>query len=406
MPYATPPRSVAPETLAFSPMGETFRVVVAGGGVAGLEAILALRDLAGDRVALTLVSPEREFVFRPMSVAAPFSRGHAALHPLATAARHTGADLVRARVTAVDPGEREVVLEDGGRLGYDALLVAVGARSETALRHALTWTPETDHELFGGLLRDLEERYVTSVGFIVPPVVAWPLPAYELALMTGWEARGMGADVDVTIYTPEDAPLAIFGTAASDALRAELEEVGIRVVTGARVEDADRGLAIDGRPLESQRAVALPRAIGPALPGLPADDAGFIPADPQGKVVGVDAVWVAGDAMAFPVKQGGLAAQEADAAAEAIAADAGADVEPQPFRPVLRGVLLTGRGRQWMRLGAGEEEGETARHALWWPPTKVAGRYLSPYLGALEDAEVLGTAATPDGHPVELDLTH
>ena len=117
-------------------------------------------------------------------------------------------------------------------------------------------------------------------------------------------------------------------------------------------------------------------------------------------------MWVAGDAMAFPVKQGGLAAQEADAAAEAIAAAAGAGVEPRPFRPILRGVLLTGRGRQWMRLGAGEEEGEAARHALWWPPTKVAGRYLSPYLGAIEDAEVLGTDATPDGHPVELDLAH
>ena len=382
------------------------RVVIAGGGVAGLEALLALRDMAGDRVALTLVSPEREFVFRPMSVAAPFSRGRAARHPLAAAARQTGAELVRAQVTAVDPVERRVVLEDGGRLAYDALLVAVGARSEPALRNALTWTPESDHELFGGLLRDLEEGYATSVAFIVPPVVAWPLPAYELALMTAWEARGMGADVDVTIYTPEDAPLALFGTAASDALRAELEGVGVRVLTGARVEDADGGLATDGRALDSRRAVALPRAVGPALPGLPADDAGFIPADRHGKVTGVDAVWVAGDAMAFHVKQGGLAAQEADAAAEAIAAAAGADVEPRPFQPILRGVLLTGRGRQWMRLGAGEEEGEAARHALWWPPTKVAGRYLSPYLGAIEDAEVLGTAATPDGHPVQLDLAH
>ena len=381
-----------------------FRVVVAGGGVAGLEALLALRDLAGDRVAVTLVSPEREFVFRPMSVAAPFSRGHAARHPLADVARHTGADLVRTRVTGIETGKRHVVLEDGDRLAFDALLVAVGARSEPALRHALTWTPETDHELFGGLLRDLEEGYAASVGFVVPPVVAWPLPVYELALMTAWEARGMSADVDVTIYTPEDAPLVLFGTAASEALRAELDEVGVRVVTGARVEDAERGLVVGGRPLESQRAVALPRAIGPALPGLPADDSGFIPADEHGKVL--DAVWVAGDAMAFPVKQGGLAAQEADAAAEAIAAAAGAGVEPQPFRPVLRGVLLTGRGRQWMRLGAGEEEGEAARHALWWPPTKVAGRYLSPYLGAIEDAEVLGTDATPDGHPVELDLAH
>ena len=59
------------------------RVLIAGGGVAGLEALLALRDLAGDRVELTLLSPETEFVYRPMAVAEPFGRGRADRHPLA-----------------------------------------------------------------------------------------------------------------------------------------------------------------------------------------------------------------------------------------------------------------------------------------------------------------------------------
>ena len=391
-------------------MRETFRVVVAGGGVAGLEAILALHDLAPDRVALTLVSPEADFVFRPMAVAEPFSRGHAKHHPLSAVARDTGAELVRARVTEVDPAARETVLDDGSRLPYDALLVAVGARGEPALQHALTWTPETDHAVFGGLLRDIEEGYAKSVAFIVPPVVSWPLPAYELALMTAWEAQGMGADVEVAVYTPEGAPLGLFGHAAAEVLREDLDEAGVTVVTSIEVEDAERGLVAQpgAVPVASQRAVALPRAAGPALPGLPADRAGFVPADRHGRVRGVDGVWVAGDAMSFPVKQGGLAAQEADAAAESIAAAAGADVESQPFQPVLRGVLLTGRGQRWMRhaLETAGEEGETARHALWWPPTKVAGRYLAPYLGALEDAEVLGGSARPDGHAVELDLEH
>jgi sulfide:quinone oxidoreductase len=214
------------------------------------------------------------------------------------------------------------------------------------------------------------------------------------------------SDVDVAVYTPEDAPLGLFGAAASEALRSELDEVGVRVVCDVHVQDGARGLVVGpgGQPLDAQRAVALPRATGPALPGVPGDDRGFIPADRHGKVA--DAVWVAGDAMAYPVKQGGLAAQQADAAAQAIAAAAGADADPQPFRPVLRGVLLTGRGRQWMRhaLDAGDEQGSTARHALWWPPTKVAGRYLSPDLGAIEDAEELGSPARPDGQPVELDL--
>jgi sulfide:quinone oxidoreductase len=109
------------------------------------------------------------------------------------------------------------------------------------------------------------------------------------------------------------------------------------------------------------------------------------------------------------VKQGGLAAQEPDAAAEAIAALAGADLEPRPFHPVLRGVVLTGRGRQWIRsdVESGEtdvahDEGSAERHALWWPPTKIAGRYLSPYLAALAGSDDL--AQRPDGQPVELDV--
>ena len=75
--------------------------------------------------------------------------------------------------------------------------------------------------------------------------------------------------------------------------------------------------------------------------------------DQQCKVTGVDDVWAAGDGIAFPVKFGGLAAEQADAAAEAIAQLAGADVTPQPFKPVLRGRLLTGKGERYMHHVAG-----------------------------------------------------
>jgi hypothetical protein len=120
-------------------------------------------------------------------------------------------------------------------------------------------------------------------------------------------------------------------------------------------------------------------------------------------VAGTDTVWAAGDATVFPIKQGGVAAQMADAAAESIAARAGADVDPQPFHPMLRGVLLTGCGQRWMRGPDDIGEGATARRALFWPPTKITGRYLAPYLLAREEAEMLGPQARatrsrrPDG---------
>jgi sulfide:quinone oxidoreductase len=150
--------------------------------------------------------------------------------------------------------------------------------------------------------------------------------------------------------------------------------------------------------------VALPRAVGPALPGLPRDARGFIPTDLHGKVPGLDSVWAAGDAIAFPSKQGGLAAQQADAAAQSIAAQAGVEIEPQPFHPVLRGMMLTGRGKAWMRQAPGATGEETsARRALWWPPTKIAGRYLSPYLATRQDTDI-DQGHQPEGLSVDLDL--
>ena len=388
-----------------------FRVLIAGGGVAGLEALLALRDLAGDRVDLTLLSPEPEFVYRPMAVAEPFGRGRADRHPLADIASEFEAELIQSALTEVDPAGRAARIREGQRVPYDALLIAVGARSEPALRRALTWTPETDAELFGGLLRDLDEGYIKRVAFVVPPGVAWALPAYELAMMTAWQAWGMGHDdVEVTVYTPEDAPLGLFGTQATAALRDDLEEAGVRAETGVYVtddpRDPDRMILLPGeRTLDVDRVVALPRAVGPALPGLPADTRGFVLTDLHGKVPDVEAVWAAGDAIAFPVKQGGLAAQQADAAAEAIAAVLGADVAPRPFQPVLRGMMLTGRGKAWMRhAAAGDGEGTVERRALWWPPTKIAGRYLSPYLAARQGIDAVGDTPRPDGQPVDLDL--
>ncbi len=392
--------------------GSSLNVVVAGGGVGGLEALLALRDLAGDRVQLTLVTPEEEYVYRSMAVAEPFARGHARRHRLADIASDVGVRLISGSLVEVDDLQRTAILAGGERVVYDALLVAVGAGSEPALQRALTWTPEEDPALFGGLLRDVEEGYTKRVAFVVPVGVAWALPAYELALMTAWEARDMGQDeVQITIYTPEDAPLGLFGVVASAAIREDLDEAGVAVVVGAYVTDLGdppSRLVIEPgqRPLVAERVVALPRPVGPHLPGLLSDERGFVLTDPYGRVSGTEAVWAAGDATAFPVKQGGLAAQQADVAASAIAALAGAEVELEPFRPILRGVMLTGRGRRWLRHEAagGGGEGDASRHALFWPPTKLTGRYISPYLAERDEAQALGEVPAPSGAPVELDL--
>ena len=106
-------------------------VLVAGGGVAGMEAVLALRDLAGERVEITLLTPETTFSYRPMAVAVPFARGRVQRLTLAEFTRETSSRLVRGALAAVEPGIART--DTGAAITYDALLVAVGAWSEPAV---------------------------------------------------------------------------------------------------------------------------------------------------------------------------------------------------------------------------------------------------------------------------------
>jgi sulfide:quinone oxidoreductase len=389
------------------------RVVIAGGGVAGLEALLALHALGGDRVALTLVSPAPDFVYRPLAVAEPFALGHRRRTPLAAAARATGAAFVQAPLVSVDAAAKSVALGDGQELAYDALVLATGAAAEPAYGTVgvFNWDDTCDAEAIGGLLRDLEEGYSPRLAVVIPPGPGWPLPAYELALLISGDARGMGMKPEITLVTPERAPLAIFGPRAVEVVTAELENAGVKVELGAYAE-IDQGppraivMRPSGRRLEVTRILSLPRLRGRTPAGIPADADGFISVDTHGRDAGVAGVWAAGDGIDFPVKFGGLAAEQADAAAADIAADAGAVVERAPFRPVLRGRLLTGSGPRYMRYDAagGGGEGEATTHTLWWPPGKINGRYLTPWLAALDEETIADHLPQSGGLAVQADL--
>jgi sulfide:quinone oxidoreductase len=244
-----------------------------------------------------------------------------------------------------------------------------------------------------GLIQDLEEQYAKRVAFVVPSGVTWSLPLYELALMTARRAYEMSLDdVELTLVTPEDQPLAIFGPGPSDEVRDLLEHAGVAVRCGVHAEVPRKGtvcLHPGGDEIVCDRILTLAGLHGNAIRSLPSDDDGFLPIDNHGRVVGVDDVYAAGDGANFPVKQGGIACQQADAVAEVIAKAAGASLEPRSFRPVLRGRLITGGESRFMRTDLSGREGDTAQaspETLWWPPSKVAGRYLSPYLHEAEAA--------------------
>lgn len=358
--------------------------------MAGLEAALALRDVAGDRVSIEMLAPDPEFVYRPMTVREPFAYGNAQRYPLRKLVEGIDVDLREESFAWVDATAGVAYTDGGEPLPYDALLVALGARIHTRHTHAYTIDDRHLDDILHGLLQDIEGGYVRRLAFVIPGRMAWQLPVYELALMTAARALETDAVLSIAIVTPENAPLAIFGSGASDAVSKLLEEAQIEVIASAYAEVPrwDTVVLNPGeRRLEVDRVVALPELYGPAVRGLPAAAHGFIPVDMHARVRGVERVYAAGDATDFAIKHGGISALQADAAAEAIAALAGAPVEPQPFHPTIYGMLLTGGSPRYMRARISGGHGfssEVSADPLWSPPRKIVAKYLAPLLERYE----------------------
>ena len=172
------------------------RVLIAGGGVAGLETLLALRALAGDRVDITLVTPELRFVNRSMAVDQPFRPQRArGVRMRGRRGASTAPRWHRGALDRVEHDRRVVVTKDGDELPYDMLVLALGARP--------------DREWHVGRRADLPRRpRRPRLPPAAPPAprgprqqaglrqadrASWPLPLYDLALMTAADCRSPSA---------------------------------------------------------------------------------------------------------------------------------------------------------------------------------------------------------------------
>ena len=204
---------------------------------------------------------------------------------------------------------------------------------------------------------------------VIPSGPVWPLRGYELAIFLTQDARGMGLGIETSLITPERSPLEMLGEEAVTAVSDALREVGVTVVFANQVEiepGQPQVLVVDppGTRVEVDRVVALPTLRGRPIPGVPVEEHGFVEIDEHCRVKGLEHIWAVGDITTFPVKSGGMATEQADVAAEAIAAAAGADIEPRAFDPAGRGELAGLPAGGYLEPWLGTDEVADSRTSL------------------------------------------
>jgi sulfide:quinone oxidoreductase len=365
------------------------RIVIAGGGVAALEALLALHRHLHGLVELTVIAPTEDFAYRPLAAAAPFSGEPIPTVPLREIAGEHGATLVHDALAAVDPVAQVATLAGGRSVPYDVLLVATGAIPQPVAPGAIPLSGPADVPALTALVERVRSGDARRIAFAVAPGVGWTLPLYEVALQLGMERGPDGERPRLVLVTAEEQPLCVFGPDVAMEVLELLQGHGVDVYTASTVDAFEDGvlwIEFEGG-VDVDALIALPQLRGPAIDGLPRDEDGFIPVDRVARVVGAEHVYAAGDACAFRLKQGGLAAQEADVAAAHIAWTLGAGPRPAPLDLVLRGKLLTGTTPRFLRTriarrGEEHDPGQVSQEALWWPAAKIAARELGPYLAA------------------------
>ena len=269
----------------------------------------------------------------------------------------------------------------GDELPYDKLVLAIGGQAASGVRGALTFRGPEDSDAVRTTIAAAREGTLRRLVFAVPSGTSWTLPIYELALQAAHALEGTAAQLQ--IVTPEPAPLAAFGPDADAFMSALLAARGIAIATATRPDEfTGTQLLVDrDTALPADRVISLPRIVGSHPRGVPTDPLGFLPVDEDTRVLGAADVHAVGDGAAAGLKQGGLAAQQADVAAAVIANAAGATVAIRPFAPVLRGLLLTGDGVWFLRREGSQTT--VSQEPLWWPPAKIAGRRLGPYVATL-----------------------
>jgi sulfide:quinone oxidoreductase len=301
----------------------TSRIVVLGAGTGGTLTANRLRRAYRPREAeITVVDQNDRHVYQPGLLFVPFGLAHSEdiVRPRHRQLRED-IEFVESSIDRVDIDGREVHLANGDTLGYDALVVASGARLVPEETEGLTgpgwmekvftfYTPEGAAAL-GAALATFDRGHL--VVNVVDMPIKCPVAPLEFCFLADWyfTERGIRDQVQITFATPLDG--AFTKPIASQHLGGMLEERGIALATEFNTGEVDgsggRLVSYDGREVPFDLAVVIPLHSGAEYvgrsPGL-GDELDFVPTDEhtlQSKAA--PNIFVIGDAANVPASKAG-----------------------------------------------------------------------------------------------------
>jgi NADH dehydrogenase FAD-containing subunit len=290
------------------------RIVVVGGGIAGVEAVLALAaTLPGARIVLLTRSPVLRIL--PNLVYVPFGvpAEQVDIDLEATLAGHDHCEVTYGSVSEVDADRRVVVLTDGRRIPWDALVAAPGTIPDPTSGRRLRSLADAE-ELRDELEVLAAAPWASDVVIRVLPDSSWSAPAYELAFLADVWLRAVDRreEVDLVVVTDEREPFELLGPEPVQAVDDELSMRSIEVMRGMqpqRIEMIDGDLVVDVGGLDAARIRGIPGR----------SSSGFYETDDSCRVA--RDVYVVGDAAGFPIKAGFATAWQARRVAHALGGD-------------------------------------------------------------------------------------